>query len=76
MDGHYNYSRSHEALGGITSDLYKRLNCGDIKNSGEFAISPQELLIKSRRTNKCSFLVGDKSFYYGGEISQALAGNC
>ncbi|UEG54028.1 transposase [Mucilaginibacter daejeonensis] len=37
----YNYSRPHEALGGITPDLHKRLNCGDIENSGEFPTSPQ-----------------------------------
>jgi putative transposase len=37
----YNYSRPHEALGGITPDLYKQLNCGDIENSAEFPTSPQ-----------------------------------
>ena len=37
----YNYNRPHEALRGITPDLYKRLNCGDIENSIEFPTSPQ-----------------------------------
>jgi putative transposase len=37
----YNYNRPHEALGGITPDLYKRPNHGDIENSVEFPTSPQ-----------------------------------
>jgi putative transposase len=37
----YNYNRPHEALGGITPDLYKRLNHGAIENFVEFPTSPQ-----------------------------------